>query len=252
MDTNLERENESKEQTHIRRLKDKIRKQTARANESLAEKQLRNKANATRMQHLRRRPEKEKFEIVSEWGELYAYGYCKNEDGKYYCQYFNIPEYIQAGIHAFKLWLTNTGIMCTKANGKMKLMTSMIYINGYKAVTLGKAEKYSSRVEECDGQLFKIVTHYIDCERCESSWAWPEYITLDVQYGPLSDDYISRVTEEKKTDDDPYQTLLPGMAIDFVSLTFEEDDMRKGGNLHGIATHAQSQSLSKTNKIKKK
>ena len=84
---------------------------------------------------MRRRPEKERFEIVSEWGELYAYGYCRNEDGKYYCQYLNIPEYIQAGIHAFNLRLTDTGIMCTKANGKLKLMTSMIHINAYKAIT---------------------------------------------------------------------------------------------------------------------
>ena len=76
-------------------------------------------------------------------------------------------------------------------------------INGYKAVTLDKAERYSSRVEECDGQCFNIVTHYIDCERCKSSWAWPKYLTLDAQYGPLSEDDISRVAKEDEPDDDP-------------------------------------------------
>jgi len=107
--------------------------------------------------------------------------------------------------------------MCTKANGKLKLMTSMIHINGYKAITLDKTARYSSRVEECDSQCFKVVTHYIDCERCESSWAWPEYLTLDVQYGPLSEDDISRVTKEYEPDDDPYRMLLAGMDINFVS-----------------------------------
>ena len=175
------------------------------------------------------RPAMEKFEIIGKRGHIYACG-CVND-----ARYIVDPDYWKAGFHVFTLPLSRKRL-CPKS----QIFSSEIHINGYKAISMdeGECSPSTSSIIERDEGRYKKVTHFFECEEDEAPWCWRQFVTLDITFGPLPENY--ELNGDYEYEANPYQILLDSndMRFEFTSLTFEERGLRKGDASHCIAYQA--------------